>query len=230
MTYPPIFAGIRKQPGMYVWPDTYEAVIAYVQGYDAALEGALLLGFEEWLMAQMKWGSNLHWPALVPELIKRRTGKAPDIDSLFGVIEEFLSRCRTTYVIKAEIPDPGASTFEFANQKTMYGGKNIAVGDLVFAFASENEGGQGLCFRGAVIKARAMPKKGGVDRQTPRVTIEVMRNVGPRKPLGRADLKPFSDWKDSRPETELNFKFYRQATNKICAVSERAAMFLSSRF
>lgn len=28
--------------------------------------------------------------------------------------------------------------------KTMYGGKNIAKGDAVFIFASENEGGRGL--------------------------------------------------------------------------------------
>jgi hypothetical protein len=30
----------------------------------------------------------------------------------------------------------------------MYGGKNIAVGDEVFVFASENEGGRGLLARG----------------------------------------------------------------------------------
>src|SRR5262245_34009149 len=38
MAYPPIFAGIRKRPGMYVTPETYDVVAAYVQGYDAALD------------------------------------------------------------------------------------------------------------------------------------------------------------------------------------------------
>jgi hypothetical protein len=51
-----------------------------------------------------------------------------------------------------------------------------------------------------------------------------------KKRLGRADLKPFSNWKDGRPETELNFKFFRQATNKIVGVSEGAAAFLGRRF
>ena len=32
---------------------------------------------------------------------------------------------------------------------------------------------------------------------------------------GGSELKCFANWNDGRPETELNFKFYRQATNKI---------------
>jgi hypothetical protein len=55
------------------------------------------------------------------------------------------------YVIKAEVVDPRAKTFEFIAQKTMYGGKLIAKGDIAFVFASENEGGQGLVARGIVI-------------------------------------------------------------------------------
>jgi hypothetical protein len=31
---------------------------------------------------------------------------------------------------------------------------------------------------------------------------------------------------DGRPEIELNFKFYRQATNKIVGISDKAAAFL----
>ena len=45
------------------------------------------------------------------------------------------------FAIKAEIPDPRAKTFAFSAQKTMYGGKQIAKGDTIFVFASENEGG-----------------------------------------------------------------------------------------
>ena len=130
------------------------------------------------------------------------------------------------YMIKAEIPDPKRTTFEFVSQKTMYGGRKIAVGDSIFVFASENEGGQGLCCRGVVTTARAVPRKPGVARQTPRVTIGVKVKARAKRRLGRAELKPFNDWDDGRPETELNFKFYRQATNKICAVSDSAADFL----
>ena len=48
-----------------------------------------------------------------------------------------------TFAIKAEVGDPTAKTFDFA-QKTMYGRKQIAKGDTIFVFASENEGGPGL--------------------------------------------------------------------------------------
>jgi hypothetical protein len=48
--------------------------------------------------------------------------------------------------------------------------------------------------------------------------------------LGRSALKPFASWNDGRSETELNFKFYRQATNKIVAISDEAAAFLESFF
>ncbi|RUX64490.1 hypothetical protein EOA25_42770, partial [Mesorhizobium sp. M2A.F.Ca.ET.040.01.1.1] len=61
------------------------------------------------------------------------------------------------YAIKAEIEDPQAETFVFAAQKTMYGGKRIAEGDVIFLFASENEGGQGLIARGVVTSSEATP-------------------------------------------------------------------------
>jgi hypothetical protein len=40
------------------------------------------------------------------------------------------------FAIKAEIHDAQAEHFEFPAQKTMYGGKRIAVGDVVYLFAS----------------------------------------------------------------------------------------------
>ncbi|MDQ0464000.1 hypothetical protein QO010_001771 [Caulobacter ginsengisoli] len=134
------------------------------------------------------------------------------------------------YAIKAEIADSGAETFVFTAQKTMYGGKRIAVGDTVFLFASETKGGQGLVARGVVTAAEAIPLKPGVERQTPRVSIAVNRTALASRPLGRRELKAFADWQDGRPQTELNFKFYRQATNKIVGLSEPAAAFLAGYF
>lgn len=43
------------------------------------------------------------------------------------------------FVIKAELRDPRTRTFQFTAQKTMHGGKQIAAGDSIFWFASENE-------------------------------------------------------------------------------------------
>lgn len=134
------------------------------------------------------------------------------------------------YAIKAQVTDPHAASFVFRDQKTMYGGKTIAAGDTIFIFASENEGGAGLVARGVVTSASDTPKRPGVERQTPRVSIAVKRTALAKRRLGRAELKPFADWDDGRPETELNFKFYRQATDKIVGVSDGAAEFLQRFF
>jgi hypothetical protein len=134
------------------------------------------------------------------------------------------------YAIKAEIEDPQAETLVFAAQKTMYGGKHIAEGDIVFLFASENEGGQGLFARGIVTSSKAIPRRPDLERQTPRVSITIRRTALATKRLSRDELKRFKDWNDGRPETELNFKFYRQATNKIVGISDGAAAFLEEFF
>jgi hypothetical protein len=135
-----------------------------------------------------------------------------------------------TFAIKAEVRDPSAATFVFNAQKTMYGGKRIARGDTIFIFASENEGGPGLVASGVVTSARATRRKTGIARQTPRVSVEIRRTAAAKRRLGRRELKPFSDWNDGRPETELSFKFYRQATNKIVGISEEAAVYLARFF
>jgi hypothetical protein len=134
------------------------------------------------------------------------------------------------YAIKAEVVDPRARKFEFTAQKTMYGGKLIAAGDTVFIFASENEGGQGLIARGIVTYAAATPRKRGVARQTPRVSVTIKRTALAKRPMGRRELKVLTNWKDGQPGTELNFKFYRQATNKIVGISDSAASFLNKCF
>lgn len=134
------------------------------------------------------------------------------------------------YAIKAEISDVQAKTFTFIAQKTMYGGRHIAEGDVIFVFASENEGGQGLIARGVVTSAEAIAKKHGIARQTPRVSISINRTALAKLPLGRRELKHLTDWKDDQPGTELNFKFYRQATNKIVGISDEAAAFLNGFF
>ena len=134
------------------------------------------------------------------------------------------------FAIKAEMINPHAETFAFSEQKTMYGGKNISKGDTIFIFASENEGRSGLIASGIVSSVHATPKKAGIARQTPRVSITVVRKALAKRRLGRSELKRFSDWNDGRPETELNFKFYRQATNKIVGISDEAAAFLHDFF
>jgi hypothetical protein len=135
-----------------------------------------------------------------------------------------------TFAIKAAVSDQRARTFEFAAQKTMYGGKHVARGDMIFIFASENEGGPGLVASGVVTSAKAIARKHGIARQTPRVSITVKRIALAKLRLGRRELKLSSDWNDGQPETELNFKLYRQATNKIVGISDKAVAFLRGFF
>jgi hypothetical protein len=134
------------------------------------------------------------------------------------------------YAIKAEVNNPRADAFVFVAQKTMYGGKHVAKGDRIFVFASENEGGAGLICSGIVTSAEAIGLKPGIERQTPRVSITVKRTALAKRRLGRNELKPHSNWDDGRPATELNFKFYRQATNKIVGLSDEAAAYLDGFF
>jgi hypothetical protein len=133
-------------------------------------------------------------------------------------------------VIKADIANPRAATFVFTALKTMYGGKSIAAGNVVFLFASENEGGEGLIARGTVTHAAAVPKKHGTARQTPRVSVTVKRTATAKRPMGRSELKQLTDWNGGKPGTELHFKLYRQATNKLAGISHQAELFLGKCF
>ena len=133
------------------------------------------------------------------------------------------------FAIKAEVPDPDATFFRFTAQKTMYRGRDVAAGDCIFIFASENEGGNGLVARGIVISSEDVPKTAAA-RQTPRVSITVERTGSAQRSLGRAELRGFRNWSDERPETELNFKLYRQATNKVVGLTADTGEFLNSLF
>lgn len=62
---------------MYLPVPSYDAVVAYVLGYDAATQGGLLVGFREWLIVKLQDGNNLSWPALLLQLEQREQGFRP---------------------------------------------------------------------------------------------------------------------------------------------------------
>lgn len=134
------------------------------------------------------------------------------------------------YAIKADVAHIDAGRLAFRDQKTMYGGKRIEAGDTIFLFASENARGAGLFACGTVVAVAQTPRRPGVQRQTPRVSIAVEVTSRARRPLGRTELKPFTAWDDGLAQSELNFKFYRQATDKIVGLSPGAAAFLRGFF
>ena len=62
------------------------------------------------------------------------------------------------------------------------------------------------------------------------MSVAIKRTALAKRTLGRSELKHFTDWNDGQAGTELNFKFYRQATNKIVGISDLAAAFLRGFF
>lgn len=133
-------------------------------------------------------------------------------------------------VIKADMVTPLPATVTFTAQKTMYDGKNVSAGEEVFLFSGTKAGATGLVARGTVVTISPVPRDTQAKRTTPRVTLSVRVEALASRPLGRAELKSFDDWQDGRPQTELNFKFYRQATDKVCRISDTTAAFLRSYF
>jgi hypothetical protein len=126
-----------------------------------------------------------------------------------------------SFVVKAAPRPDGTHRLEF-DEKTMWRGKDIRVGDEVFIFAAEHNGGHGLYGRGTVTAAAR-----GLGS---RVNLTVTRNGTTTRPLGRAELRRFRDLPDAGPQTEIDRKLYRQATNKIAGVSDAAATFLRGFF
>src|SRR5579872_3126146 len=71
-------------PGMYLPNCSFDSVVSFLQGFDLALQGALLCGYREWLVVQMGGGSNLSWSQLVHQSILR-TRPAASSDSIAEV-------------------------------------------------------------------------------------------------------------------------------------------------
>lgn len=127
-----------------------------------------------------------------------------------------------SYVVKAAVgPLEGVGAIAF-DEKTMYRGKDVRPGDEIFIFASDHQGGQGLCARGIVTAAE---RGAGI-----RVRIEVRPIALARQPLGRRELREFRERQDGDPRTELARKLYRQATNKVAGISDETAAFLLGYF
>jgi hypothetical protein len=89
MNHRATFAAIRSRTGMYIHPERYEVVRAFLSGY-AYATGALV-GFDEWLVLKLGRGTNLVWEALVDDLVPRGDDRAR-IDKLFELVDEFLGQ------------------------------------------------------------------------------------------------------------------------------------------
>jgi len=111
----------------------------------------------------------------------------------------------------------------------MYDGKRIALGDVIYSSPARTSGGAGLIARGIVTSAGAAPRRRAWRADAMR------QHHGQREPpssnaASAARTQALANWDDGKPETELNFKFYRQATNKIVGLSARRRISLGDCF
>jgi len=86
---------------MYIQDANYQAVAAFLLGYDTASEGGVLLGFREWLIPRVGGRNNLVWPVLVlylafpnaedprVEVVSSAATEKHAIDVLFRLVMEF---------------------------------------------------------------------------------------------------------------------------------------------
>lgn len=95
---------LRNRRRMYLPDGRYLTAVAFVEGFNAALDGEPLQGFQQWLSARVLGGNSaLHWSyvaasAQIPRLIDeklRLDQLSPDqdqqlTDGLLGLIEEFI--------------------------------------------------------------------------------------------------------------------------------------------
>ena len=65
MDYLALFRAVRERPRSHLLGDSFTEVSAFVYGCDAGSDMCLLLGFREWLIVRVAWGSNMSWPRLV---------------------------------------------------------------------------------------------------------------------------------------------------------------------
>lgn len=102
MSLPVQLHPIRDRPALYGLT-TFEATVAYLNGYDDAILGSLLNGFREWLIVRAGGGSNLSWPALVENAMRLQLGEQGQKDSPEAAV--FILRTLDEYHQVRSAPD-----------------------------------------------------------------------------------------------------------------------------
>lgn len=96
---------LRKRRGMYLSDDRYSTAVSFIEGFNVALDGEPLRGFQPWLASRIRGGeSSIHWAYLVaaarmPQILEGnlRLDRIPPecdnllIDDLLQLIDEFIT-------------------------------------------------------------------------------------------------------------------------------------------
>jgi hypothetical protein len=71
---------------MYVLDDRYESVVAFVEGFNLALDGAPLKGFDDWVALKILGEkSPRHWSSIINDSVD----ESDRVGSLLDLLEEF---------------------------------------------------------------------------------------------------------------------------------------------
>lgn len=65
-----VATGLCHRPAMYLGAATFDAVCAYLQGFDSARDGGPLIGLHPWLVVRRNGGNNIGWPRLARESLQ----------------------------------------------------------------------------------------------------------------------------------------------------------------
>ncbi|HEX8915624.1 MAG TPA: hypothetical protein VF796_24940 [Humisphaera sp.] len=89
-----------ERPGMYVRNGGFDAVCAYLDGFDAARDGGPLLGLWEWLVTRQRGGTNQTWVGLVTNELPADADDRQRAAALGKLLAEFFAARRTLGVSK----------------------------------------------------------------------------------------------------------------------------------
>lgn len=128
----------------------------------------------------------------------------------------------SSYVIKSAFafPDERGRLVTFS-ERPFWGGDNIRRGDEVFLWRSAGAEG-GLTWAGA-LEARRLGEDG-------KLYLTVRLSQEAQRPLATADLASHRDDATVSPKSELAYKLYKHAHNKVAAISSDSTEFLRMFF
>jgi hypothetical protein len=107
------------------------------------------------------------------------------------------------------------------DERTMYGGSQILVGERIFIWTSERQGGQGLAAAGSVISLEITGS---------RVIADIFVESSILRPLGLTEIAPFRDIADGSPVSELARMLFRHAHNKVAMLDQQTTTLLETHF
>jgi len=125
------------------------------------------------------------------------------------------------YLIKTQPIDIGPDGFHLGRVRSMYGGDTAAVGDEVFLWFSETQGGAGLYGRGVI---QILVREGGLS------DIGMAASEIATKPLANEILIAGMEGEPGSPLHSLTEKLYKNSHNKIVALSPEEAEYLAGHF